>query len=86
MSVYLITTPDDNALLQEAIKSLFPDNHLKVSEGQFLASSNLLTEQIKNELGGEKGALGRVLIVKVASYGGWHSKLIWEWLESRTSG
>ena len=54
--------------------------------GQFLVSSNLVTEQIKHILKTDKGELGHVLIVRIAGYAGWHSKQMWQWIESKTSG
>lgn len=77
-SFYAAIAPGDSKPLEDAVAREFPD-HFKAAPGQLLISSNLTTEQVAEKLQTKGGTIGRVLLMRVTNYGGWHAQDLWEW-------
>ncbi len=86
MSVFLVLAPEPEPRLDVAVKASFPDNYFVIAAGQYLvADDKLTTPEISEKLGAPSGGVGRVLIIPVQNYTGWHNKDLWEWIVSRSS-
>lgn len=84
MTVFAAISPSDNPKLAQAVAEKYGDgNHYALAPGQFLIfAPNITSNQLKGVLGIDKGDLGRVLILRVTNYSGWHSRDMWEWLST----
>ena len=81
MTVFAVIAPGDNPALSEAVAREFAGRAYKISDGQFLVVADKATiSQITEQLGAPTGAIGKILVLPVTSYGGWHDRGIWEWL------
>jgi hypothetical protein len=84
MAIYAAITTPDNELLGPAVEAQFPESNFMVADGQYLISTpRLTTNQVSQRLGVPGGALGKVIVMHVANYTGWHSKDMWEWLAAQ---
>ena len=85
MTIYAAISDGENDPLGVAIAAQFPDSWFKIAPGQFLISTpKLTTIQVSERLGVPGGSVGRVIILHVSNYTGWHSKDMWEWLTAQT--
>ena len=85
MTVFAVIAPQANEQLQAAIERLYGDGrHYLVAPGQYLVhSAASTTNEFTESLGVSSGTLGRVLVVRVENYGGWHARSMWEWISSK---
>jgi hypothetical protein len=85
MTIYAAISPGDNEPLGAVVAEKFPDGWFKIAPGQYLISTaKLTTAQVSERLGIPGGSLGRVIIMHIVNYTGWHSKDMWEWLSAQT--
>jgi hypothetical protein len=86
MAIFAVIAPAANENLETAVKAQFPDNYYPIAPGQFFVSGErLTTSKVHQLLGVSGGGVGRVLILPVRNYTGWHAKDMWEWLEAQTN-
>jgi hypothetical protein len=87
MTVFAAIAPERNSKLEPAVTAKFEaGSYYKITPDQFLIySPTLTTQQLSDTLGAKGGGVGLVLVVRFTGYAGWHSKDLWEWLESHTS-
>lgn len=86
MAVFLVLAANDDARLAAAIEREFARDNFKITQGQFLVyGSRLTTQDVSKRLGLSAGAVGNVLISRVTTYHGWHSRRLWEWLAAKMS-
>jgi len=84
MTIYAVLTPDNDEKLATAAEEHFPGKVYKVAPGQFLISTPIATTKVSETLGAPAGSIGKILVVRVANYTGWHSKDMWEWLAEQS--
>jgi hypothetical protein len=91
--IFAIIRVSDSTKISEAIKKVFPEDHLALGHDEWLVSfkgtANELTEKIgittRNEEGKlVKGNLGSVMVLAVSSYQGVADTNTWEWMASRS--
>jgi hypothetical protein len=85
MSVFAAIAPAADDRLKKAVEAKFggAGNHYKVADGQYLVyAPNLTSHQVSVELGAPAGGVGYVMILRVTSYAGWHSRDMWEWIST----
>jgi hypothetical protein len=84
MALFALIAPEASPALKEKIEQEFPDDaHFEIADGQFFVIGNkLTTTQVKDKLGIEGGRLGRVAVLRVDNWAGWHSRTMWEWLRN----
>lgn len=80
MTIFAAITPDDDAGLEQALAVHFPGKFYKIAPGQFLISAQMTTEFLSEEIGAKAGKVGKIILIRVFNYTGWHSKDMWEWL------
>lgn len=85
MAVFAVIAPDVDPRLEPAVRAAFPDSFYKITVTQFLVSApKLTTNQVAEKLNSPDGNVGRVLILRFASFTGWHSKDLWEWIATQS--
>lgn len=86
MAVFAVIAPETDPRLDPAVREAFPDSFYRISSSQFLVSATkLTTNQVSEKIGASAGGVGRVLIVRISTYTGWHNKDIWEWLAAQSA-
>lgn len=81
MALFALIAPADEPRLDAAVAEHFAQRHYKVAPGQFLVSATrLTTKSVAEKLKVYEGVVGRILIVRVSSYTGFHTRDLWEWL------
>jgi hypothetical protein len=85
MTIFAILAGDDDSRLNAAIERAFSNNYYKIADRQWLvASPDLTTRDVVQKLGAQD-TLGKVLVVSVANYWGYHDRDLWEWLKVKSS-
>lgn len=86
MAVFAIIAQQTSAGLQSAVNQNFPTNYY-LGGAQWLISTEpqLTPQDIATKLGSEKGAFGKVLVVTVSNYWGYHDANLWPWLKANMS-
>ena len=85
MAVFLIVSEKTNPTLGTRIAEVYPDDLYKVGEDQWLVASDKPSKDVAESLKIHEGEFGRVVVFKVDSYYGWHSKSLWEWLALKSA-
>ncbi len=86
MAVFAVIAPEADPRLEPAVRDAFPDSFYKITETQFLVTAaKLTTNQVAEKLNSPGGKVGRVLILRFASFTGWHSKDMWEWVAAQSA-
>jgi hypothetical protein len=85
MSLFAIMSPAEAAPLIEALKTHYPDSHLKVGPGQWLVAGVGTAVDVSNKLGISTGASGLALVLLIGGYYGLASNNIWEWMATKGS-
>lgn len=69
--------------MKRALQKSFPDNHLEVTDGQFLVASQSTAMDVSNRLGITDGENGSAIVFSMGSYYGRASTNIWDWIKSK---
>jgi len=75
--------PSDSVMLIEALKTHYPDNHLKVGPGQWLVAGSGTAVDVSNLLGITTGVSGLAIVSLIGGYFGRAPNNIWEWMASK---
>ena len=78
-----LLTVEDEAEFDDAIRSLFPNDHIEIRQGQwFLSTDDRSTSQdVWNRIVGTKTPSG--IIVSFSGYYGRANSSVWEWIASK---
>lgn len=89
MTVFAVLMPTLQAGLGEKIRAVFPEDHLKVTETQWLVSSSLTVIDVCAKLGiydaqtpGEI-PIGVAIVFGTSSYYGRAPSPVWEWIKAK---
>jgi hypothetical protein len=84
MTVFAAIAPTADPRLDAAIKDKFAaGNYYLLAPGQYLVyAPNFTTQKISDLLEAPLDKVGRVMILRVTDYAGWHSRDMWEWVSS----
>ena len=80
MPTFLIISDKPNPPLEKTIKEAYPDDCYIISKNHWLIDAEETTGDLAEELGVRDGSFGKVIVFRVDSYSGYHSKNLWEWL------
>jgi len=81
MNIFAIMGHDDNPKLAEALAAHFPNDHLRIGQGQWLVASRGTTVDVSNTLGITGGESGSAIVASISSYYGRASTNIWAWIK-----
>jgi hypothetical protein len=85
MTVFAVIAPEASEALAEAVTQAFAGRFYRIGPGQFLvASETMTTPDVNDALGAARGEVGRVLVLPVTNYTGWHDRDMWEWIGIHT--
>lgn len=85
MGIFAVIASADAPGLGEAIQHAFPDRWYEVTPTQFfVVEPQATTPQISEKLDIPSGHHGRVMVLRVANWNGWHSRNMWEWLAAQS--
>jgi hypothetical protein len=82
MPTFAVIAPGLDPRLEEAIKANFGEaDYYKINPQQFIVySRNLTTQGVSDALGAAGGNVGRVMVLFVTNFAGWHARDLWEWI------
>jgi hypothetical protein len=83
MSIFAITAPASNAVVEPAIQTHFKDQYIKAWQGYWFVSTSGTAMEVANKLNVADGTVGTVIVTTVANYWGRANPEVWEWLKSR---
>lgn len=85
MTIFIVVSqPNPNqAKLPASIASVFPNDHLQISDKVWLVASSDSIQDVSKKLGVADGACGAAVITEVGSYFGRASPNIWSWIKSK---
>ena len=83
MQVFAVIAPEGNDALDRAVKAAFPGNYFIIAPGQYLvAAPGLVLREIGERIG-DKGQVGRLMVLPFDKHWGWHRTELWEWAQAR---
>jgi hypothetical protein len=80
LAVLAATNPED---IDSILKEKYPLDHIAVSPGQWLVSSDLTAQQMSDLLGITNGENGSGVVLAFVSYYGRANPQIWEWIATK---
>jgi hypothetical protein len=88
MTIFAVMLPAPAPGLTEAIKRLFPNDHLAISDTQFLISAAGTTIDLSAKLGvydpkQPAHTVGNAIIFATSSYFGRAPTTIWDWIKAK---
>ena len=90
MTIFVICRVSNPALVGEAVKSQFPNDHLPLQGDEWLVSAKSTAREIAERLGiteeegSTKTKVGSAIVFASAGYWGRASTEIWEWLKTKS--
>ncbi len=80
MTVFAVLFEEPNPNLKAKIGALF-EARFELAPGQTLvAVEGKTTQQVKESIA-EHGEMGRIFVVPISNYAGWHRTDLWEWIK-----
>ena len=90
MPVFAIFRVAQPAKMEAALATHFPENHLKVGDGEWLVAGHGTAKDISDKLQitGTDSKTGAAIVISIANYYGRATSEIWDWVKSKaeTSG
>jgi hypothetical protein len=91
MTIFAILLPTVNPALAEAIQRVYPTDHLKISDSNWLVSSAQTVIEVSNALqvsGFEPTFVpkGNAVIFATSSYFGRANTNVWDWIKVKLEG
>lgn len=89
MTIFAILMPAPQPTLAEAIKAAYSNDHLCVTETQWLVSSNETVIDVTTKIGvydpkdPNKPATGNAIVMSMGSYYGRAPSIVWDWVKSK---
>jgi hypothetical protein len=84
MKIFAVLFESKSDAGELAIKKIYPNDHIKISELSWLVSDNGTSKEISDKLGFSEGKLGSNVVLSTNGYFGWASNSIWEWAKAKT--
>ena len=82
--VFRVAYPDR---MDEAIRSKYPDSHIKVDDDEWLISARGTAVEVSNDLGitapDSKTVTGPAMVFSMANYYGRATTEIWDWIKTK---
>jgi hypothetical protein len=92
MTIFAILMPTPQPELVKEIEKVFPNHHLKITETQWLVSSNNTVIDVVAQLGiydakkPENAPTGIAIVLATSSYYGRAPNTVWDWMKSNLEG
>ena len=89
MTIFVVITPSLNAALAAKIEAVYPNDHFKVAENQFLISDNATAIEVSTKLGiaDPKNlyapTVGTAVVFATSSYYGRSPSAVWDWIKTK---
>jgi hypothetical protein len=89
MTIFAVMMPITQPKLAEAIASAFPNDHLQVTETQWLISSTKTVGQVTADIGiydpakADQPPTGVAIVFSVAAYSGRSPQTVWDWIRAK---
>lgn len=84
MPIFVVFRVSDVQKMESALRSAFPDDHLKVASGQWLVSANGTAKDVSDRLKVTPGQdTGPAIIFSMANYYGRATTEIWDWIKTK---
>ncbi len=84
MSIFVVFRIQSPEKLNKAIKEAYPNDSLKVSEGEWLVSASATAKEVATKLGIIDGDTGSAIVFKMDSYYGRAPTDIWDWIVTKS--
>ncbi|MBI1418780.1 MAG: hypothetical protein GC146_16310 [Limimaricola sp.] len=86
MQIYFLASETDRPDLGVAIAVKFGERNCRtVAPGQWLVAADVTPKELSDRLNASDGNFGKLIILLVTSYFGWHDKDMWDWLSLKKS-
>lgn len=87
MTIFAVFRVADPVKMEAAIRSNFPDDHMKVGNGEWLVSAKGTAQDISHKLGittpENTTVNGPAIVFSMANYYGRASTEIWDWIKTK---
>jgi hypothetical protein len=89
MTIFAVLMPSPQPNLAEIIAREFPDDHLSVTDTQWLISSTKTILDITTQIGiydpknPEATSTGVAIVISVAAYHGRAPQTVWDWIRAK---
>lgn len=83
MTVFAVFKVNQPQVLGPVIAREFPDDHLKLQEGEWLISARATPEELSARLGIKNGTSGSAIIFSMRGYHGRAATNIWDWIKTK---
>jgi hypothetical protein len=86
MAVFAVLADNPNEKLGAKIVELYPTDHYKLTDSQWLVAADTIPQNLAEQLGVRTGTFGKVIVIRAtASASGWHNQTVWEWLRQKSA-
>ncbi len=87
MTIFAILMPTQQPELERAIETVFPKHHLRITDTQWLVSSNSTAIDVVAQLGiydakNPEKSNGNAVVLATSSYYGRAPSSVWDWMKS----
>jgi hypothetical protein len=91
MTIFAVLLPSDQPALTAEITRVYPNDHFKLNETQWLISSNKTVTEVSHSLGVSSNdpqftAKGLAVIFATSSYFGRAPTTVWDWIKVKLEG
>ena len=89
MTIFAVLMPSPQPKLTEAIKTVFPKNHLSINDTQWLISTTGTVTELSAKLGiydaakPQSPASGDAVVFATSAYFGRAPATIWDWIKAK---
>jgi hypothetical protein len=89
MTIFAVLMPSPQPNLVQAIANEFPNDHLSVTDTQWLISSTKTVLEITTQMGiydpknPESPPTGLAIVISVAAYHGRAPQTVWDWIRAK---
>lgn len=84
MNVFVIFKASHPTSLNAAVESVFPEDHLRLQEDEWLVAGPLTAQEVSDRLQISNGENGSAIVFRMGSYYGRASTNIWDWIKTKS--
>jgi hypothetical protein len=84
MNIFVVFKVSDSTKLERAIEDVYPEDHLKLQDDEWLISGGSTAQEVSDRLGVSSGDNGSAMIFRMGSYYGRASTNIWDWIKTKS--
>lgn len=83
MKVFAILFVEKNTAGENAIRTVYPNDHIQISDLSWLVSDDVTAKEVTEKLKISGGKRGSAVVVSTNGYFGLASTNIWEWMKTK---